>query len=149
MNFKIKFIIIFLAAIVITITGCKNNENEIIVGPDPYAGKRPFDYGVAKWVSRDPEIWFKIDENDREMFNEYFDGFIEINNEFVGIEVFFDKWDGFYISEKSNSIDAPFTRGTCKFSPEKLEVTIDKEADNCEIIKGKFDKITFIKEPLE
>lgn len=122
-------IILVLASLIVAIVSllvilsCHDEENFDMedIGHDPYAGKRPFDYGVAKWVSRDPEIWFKIDENDREMFNEYFDGFIEINNEFVGIEVFFDKWDGFYISEKSNSIDAPFTRGTCKFSPEKLE----------------------------
>lgn len=120
----------------------------LLVQCDNYVGERPLDYPETRWVSENPEMWFDIADLYGNPYDDYVYGTLISDGKQVEIRVFFDKGSGIYFASKNGNSDSPFTRGTCEFSSEKLIVTIDKERDNFEVMKGKFDKIVFIKQPL-
>lgn len=84
-------------------------------------------------------MWFKSTES----YTMYGQAMLEEKS--IEIEVSFDYSNGIYINEKGKM--EPFTVGRCTFSPRKLVVQIDKERDN--FLKGKYDKITFIRKELD
>jgi hypothetical protein len=93
-------------------------------GVDFHSGKRPYDYPPAKWMSKEPEMWFGSNYN----FDGYgFDGCLILGSQSIDIQVFFNKGNGVSFIKKGK--DEPGTRGWCKFGPDKLVVRIDKERD--------------------
>lgn len=98
---------------------------------DLYGGKRPFNYGAAKWVCENPFVWFVIDPNVEDYYSPK--GEIQVNNETLRFQLFF----GHGTNEVSFKIIKHYglgdkrleLSGECAFSPEKLIVTIDRETD--------------------
>ena len=117
----------------------------ISFGCDINAGKRPYDYPPAKWVSEEPKMWFEIGESDNNPYAllEEINGYLVLDGQNIEIEVFFDYGVGVFFSEKGYY--EPFTMGICKFFPDKLVVQIYKERDN--FLNGLCDTITFIRVP--
>lgn len=130
------------------------NDSETDIGKDPYFGMRPFDYLMTKWISEDPKIWFCIGNHDdyvnfvnTELYG-FIYGYLEEDGQNVEISIYFDKSNGVYFSEREKGVDAPHTRGECIFGEDRMTVKIDKANDNFEMIKGKYDEITFVRETL-
>jgi hypothetical protein len=119
----------------------------LLSGCDMFSGERPYNYPPAKWVSEKPKIWFEIGEpnNDPSTPIETIYGFLVLGGRHIEIEVFFNKGNGVSFYKKGNFNDGPYTRGTCKFSSDKLVVNIDKERDN--YFNGLCETITFIRVP--
>ena len=114
---------------------------------DMHSGRRPYNYPPAKWVSKEPEMWFEIDQSDNSANTpkEKIYGCLVLDGQNIEIEVFFDRGISVYFNS-INDFDS-FTRGSCKFHPDKLVVKIDKEMDN--FLNGLCKKITFIREVSE
>jgi len=95
---------------------------------DFYTGRRPVEYPNTKWVSTNPDIYFKVDKNiDNDNIGE-----IKINGKTITIKLIFDHGPGVNIvnndtfNKTRNIQDSALISGHCKFSSKKLIVTIDK-----------------------
>ncbi len=112
---------------------------------DPYADKRPVDYGDAIWASEDPEIYFTVDTSSEQYY--YPIGYVLIDDKqylcnfsfihqtnrliiyvFDGDTVIPDGWIG--------QID-----GNCDFSPDSFVMHIEEDT----VFAGKYESITFYK----
>lgn len=113
---------------------------------DPHQGERPTDYAPSKWTSETPNIWFKVltsaDDNSQESLN----GGIVLDDKTIKITVSFDGGKSVFIYN-ADSEGGLLLKGTCRFNPEKLIVTVDKETDA--ILNGQYDTITFVRKPTE
>ena len=114
---------------------------------DFYSGKRPYDYGHAKWVSESPDMWFVVEDPDPMGESPYTDhsysepkGEMFVDGKIRPFTVLFS--NGNFVTFATD-----FFSGYCTFSPEKLVVRVDKEIDN--VFDGKVDEIVFIKTPIE
>jgi hypothetical protein len=115
---------------------------------DLYYGKRPFDYGNAKWVSKEPSIWFVVDIDDEQYYSPK--GEIIIDNQTIEASFrFITETNQLFIDLiKSNSASYDsLLNGVCEFYPDKMILKVEKESDN--LFNEKYDTITFIKEPIE
>ena len=131
-----KYIICFmiLMFVIILISGCTNFYN----------GKRPVDYGHAKWIAASPDIWFVV--TDRDVNHEYLEpkGEMTVGNEVLSFTIGFNTANGgcFKIDD-----DHMLFAGACEFSPEKLIVKIDKDTDK--VFNGEVDEIVFIRTAID
>ena len=119
---------------------------------DPYSDTRPFDYGDAKWICKNPEAWFLVDLTQEEYY--YPKGEIIFNNQSIQVkfrfihqtnQVFIDLLncgDSSSITGYDSLLD-----GKCTFSPEKLVIKVDKTTDT--MFNGKYDEIVFKRESAE
>ena len=105
-------------------------------GCDMNAGKRPYDYPPAKWVSEEPEIFF-----DGVYKRHGLDGYLILEGQSIEINVFFNRGKGVSISID----DSIKLIGLCVFHPNKFTISVKKEDDN--IFNGQYKKITFIRVP--
>ncbi len=119
---------------------------------DPYDGKRPFDYGAAKWISEEPSAWFVVDPDDDEYY--YPKGEIVIDNQAIQVRFrFINQTNRIFIdlinSNNSSNITGynDVIDGECTFSPEKLIIKIEPEKDT--LFHGQYDTITFVRKPAE
>mgnify|MGYP000758587523 CR=1 FL=1 len=119
---------------------------------DLYYGKRPFDYGAAKWVCDEPSIWFVIDPDAKEYYNPY--GEIEINNQAMICRFFFIQGTNQLFIQIEGNDTAGSTEYLncemsceCEFSSEKMIATIDKEKDT--IFNGQYTELVFTRIPTE
>gem|GEM_PF-1271203 len=98
----------------------------LLTSCDLQAGKRPIDYNNTKWVSADLDIWFAVqDKHSWSCFGE-----INIDRIQSEIEVVFQSGTGigFYTTGAERWDDYLFL-GTCKFSEDKLVVTITNNSN--------------------
>ncbi len=133
---KKTIIISYLLVTLITFCGC-------VFATDFYGGKRPFDYGEAIWVSESPDAWFIV--NSYEEDERYYrpKGEIVVGNETIKFALSFDRAVTVrFTDEKGNYMLV----GTCKFGPDKLVITVDKEKDT--LFNGQYDTITFVREEI-
>lgn len=118
---------------------------------DCYSGKRPYDYGLAKWVCEDPDAWFVVDPDADDYYSPK--GEMEINGEIQRIQLIFvngtnrvfvellDK-NSSWITEYKSIID-----GKCTFSPEKMIIEVYKDMDA--ILNDQYDELIFIRTATE
>jgi len=91
---------------------------------DRHVGERPIDQPGTKWVSSDPYGWFKVaDPAERYCYGE-----IELDGEFIKIEVFFDYRKG-VIASTSKAANTTIFYGECDFQDDLLIVTISSKGD--------------------
>lgn len=116
----------------ITCGGC-------VIATDFYAGKRPYDYGKATWVCESPDAWFVVNtcEDDKDYI--YPKGEIAIGNKIIKFTISFGHGEVASFTDENDNV---ILQGTCKFSPEKLIITVDKESDK--LFNGQYDTITFV-----
>jgi len=115
-----KSIAFFLSLIIlILLSSCTADFNR---------DRRPVAYPNTKWVSTNPDIYFKVDKNiDNDNIGE-----IKINGKTITIKLIFDHGTGVYIVNNdvyiktSSTYDSNLISGICKFSRTKLIVNIDK-----------------------
>ena len=109
-----------------------------------YEGKRPYDYGAAKWVCQNPSAFFIVNPEDEEYYCPK--GEMELDGQVVPFEL------GFTI--KTNTVRFHFEgeyhdyrsfTGTCVFSPEKLIVKIDR--DIITLFPDQYDELIFTRMP--
>lgn len=131
-NMKRFLLITCILLVLITLSACV----------DYYAGRRPYDYGRAMWISESPDAWFMVTSEDDENFI-YPKGEITIDDKTIEFTLSFGHDNvAFFTDENEDDI----LRGSCKFGPEKLIITVDKDKDT--IFNGQYDTITFIREPI-
>jgi hypothetical protein len=145
-----KFLSRWLLGVVIImlLTGCSDFDirDYILFIGDRYSGERPFDYPPARWISDTPNIWFDVVPYFKDENKEWSDleGILETSEHSIKIIVWFPNTDIVVIREQVDK-DNRWLRGTCKFSPDKLIITIEKEKDT--LLNGQYDTITFIRVP--
>lgn len=131
-NLKKPLMICCILLILITFGGC-------VFATDFYYGKRPYDYGEATWVCESPDAWFIVTSEDDENVV-YPQGEINIGSETIKFTLSFGYGkDASFTDENDDMI----LFGICKFSAEKLIITVDKEKDK--LFNGKYDTITFVR----
>jgi hypothetical protein len=147
-----KFLSKWLLGIIIVmlLTGCSDFDirDYILFIGDRYSGERPIDYPPARWISDTPNIWFDVVPYFKDENKEWSDleGILETSEQSIKIIVWFPSTDVVVIREQVDK-DNRWLRGTCKFSPEKLIITIEKEEDT--LLNGQYDTITFIRVPAD
>jgi len=149
---KIKRIctVILIALLILSSTGCSGCAMGAVIA---YQGQRPFDYPPAKWVSEDPDIWFVTrapgDPLPAGVTNSWVQiGQLRINGETIDIVVGFDGGHGIDVDARTQtSTNNVLFLGSCKFSPDKLTVSIYKNYDN--IFNGQYKTIVFNRIPLD
>ncbi len=117
----------------ITCGGC-------VIATDFYAGKRPYDYGKATWVCELPDAWFVVNtpEDDKDYI--YPQGEIATDNKNIKFTISFGHGEVASFADENDNV---ILLGTCRFSPEKLIITVDKESDK--LFNGQYDTITFVR----
>jgi len=110
---------------------------------DYHSGKRPTDYGRAKWISESPDIWFIVKDPDIYGENLKSEGEIKVGGESISFTQWFDMGKSVYFSDG----DQELFSGSCKFSPEKLVVKIYKDKDK--VFNGEVDEIVFIRTSID
>lgn len=133
-----RFIIVLLTiSLSLAITGCNY---------DKYDGKRPFDYGEAKWVCSDPNAWFYVHPDAEDYHTPT--GELTLDDKVIDFKLTFPpETDLVTITAETNGNSKGFTlttSGKCTFSPNEFTITIDKQGD--EIFEGKCDRLVFVKE---
>lgn len=119
--------------VLITCGGC-------VIATDFYAGKRPYDYGKATWVCESPDAWFVVNTQEDDKDYIYPQGEIAIGNKIIKFTISFGHGE---VASFTDEDDNVILQGTCKFSPEKLIITVDKESDK--LFNGQYDTITFVR----
>lgn len=119
---------------------------------DPYSGRRPSDYGNAKWVCEELNAWFAVDlsqEDDGDPKGE-----LELDGNRYPIKLYFIHQTNqvFLVVMKSNLIDENTDMGElwgeCSFSKEKLIIHInDPERDT--LFDGKYESLSFYRKELD
>lgn len=130
---KKGLIISSIVLILITLGGCT-------IATDFYSGKRPYDYGEATWVCESPNAWFIVNSVEEDENFIYPKGEITIGNKTIKFTLSFGHGKGASFVDENDDV---ILLGTCKFSPEKLIITVDKKTDT--LFNGKYDTITFIR----
>lgn len=132
---KKTIIISYLLVTLITFCGC-------VFATDFYGGERPYDYGEAIWVSESPEAWFYVNPpGDR--FSIFLKGEFVVGDETIKFTLSFGySATASFTDEK----DRDLLMGTCKYGPDKLVITVDKEKDT--LFNGKYDTITFVRKEI-
>lgn len=130
---KKGLIISSIVLILITLGGCG-------IATDFYSGKRPYDYGKATWVCESPSVWFIVNSFEDDENFIYPKGEVAIGNKTIKFTLSFGHGkEASFVNEN----DEVILLGTCKFSSEKLVITVDKKTDT--LFNGRYDTITFIK----
>jgi hypothetical protein len=134
---KKTLLISCILLILITFCGC-------VIATDFYSGKRPYDYGKATWVCESPDAWFIVNTSEDDENFIYPKGEIAIGNKTVEFTLSFGHGKEASFTDENDDV---ILLGTCKFSSEKLIVTVDKEKDV--ILNGQYDTITFVRKPIK
>jgi len=118
----------------------------LCTGCIPYQGERPFDYPPARWISQTPDLWFDV--GDKSVYQDatkelLLEGQLTTENQRMDVLVSFGAVDEIYIKRKIDGAKPCWFKGHCKFSPEKLVVTVEKDSDS--LLNGQYDTITFIR----
>ena len=130
---KKTLIISCLLLILITFCGC-------FITTDFYSGKRPYDYGKATWVCESPDAWFIVNTPEDDERFVYPKGEIAVGDKTIKFTLSFGHSNVASFTDKNHNV---ILRGACKFSPEKLIITVYKETDT--IFNGQYDTITFVR----
>lgn len=118
---------------------------------DLYYGKRPYDYGAARWVCEDISAWFEVDPDAEEYY--YPEGEVEIDDQTWHLKLYFVTETKYVSLKTSRSYESGKGSyigdldGECEFSPEKLIIKIDKETDT--IFHGQLDELVFVRTPID
>lgn len=120
------------------------------------AGKRPTDFPMTRWVCEEADMYFDVPAeyspiviDGVDTFDTCMYGAITVNGQYYGVRVNFGYGSEVFFDSSDTFEDQPYTMGACDFSTEKLVVTIDKERDGFEPMKGRFDTLTFIRQPVD
>lgn len=105
-----------------------------------YSGKRPYDYGKATWVCESPDAWFIVNASEDDEDFIYPKGEITIGNKTIKFTLSFGHGKAAAFMDENDDV---ILLGTCKFSSEKLIITVDKETDT--LLDGQYDTITFVR----
>lgn len=112
---------------------------------DPYADKRPYDYGDAKWVCESPNIYFVVDTSHEDYYNESV-GEIEIDGNMYPCTFGFihqtnQVWVNIF-ADNLLSLDSRIgeLHGDCDFSEDSLTIHIDTKLST--VWNGKYESIT-------
>ena len=142
-NIKKIAVLILISIIVLTFSCCDTNVlNKILPGNyDASYGKRPDYFPNTKWVSEEPNIWFKVNDKENSGNNEI-KGEILFEDEVFNFEAYFDMGIGFNIivEAKDNQHNMTIT-GSCKFYSDRLIVEIEDDP----LFNGKYNTISFYK----
>lgn len=155
------FALVLCAVLIPLNTNWTDSEDEKILRLDDSV-VFPTDFPGTKWVSEDGSMWFIVkhdyhdqylDENStkEEIVNTLaLPGFILTDDGPVEMKVLEDDIFGLRISfrEKNDELFPPATEGKYECTNEKLIVTIDKDNDDFDAMKGKYDTIVFYSEQL-
>lgn len=141
-NIKKILIGLMSVAIVFILSGCDITGWLPNFGYHPYVGERPYDYPAARWKSETPDFWFDTNLSDTDEYM-ILKGELTYDDNSVEVLVDFGFTDDIHIRENKSNAELRGLSGHCKFSPEKLVVTVDKETDT--LLNGQYDTITFIR----
>lgn len=125
-------VICILLALLTSWGGC-------VITTDFYAGKRPYDYGEAIWVSEAPDAWFAVAPRE-DAYSIYPEGELSIDNKIIKFVISFGYSQNACFTDENNNI---ILVGTCKYSPEKLVIIVDKKRSPC--LNDQYESITFVR----
>lgn len=127
---------ICVAVFCFTISGC---------GFDPYYGKRPFDYGEAKWTCDAPLAWFIVDP-----YADDYDsptGVVQVNNQTIQFRLIFVHETNLVFFQTIDAGTAEYNNaeltGECVFSSTKFTIKVDTKTDS--IFNGQYEELVFKK----
>lgn len=140
-----KKAVILVCLFLVLLTGCIS---------DPYSNKRPFDYGEAKWVCEEHNIWFCVDMKKEDYYypegevqldgNTYFCKFYFIHQtNQVSISVYPLEYATIPDTERDRCKILAELDGDCSFSKESLTIFVETESDT--IFNKKIDSLTFLR----
>lgn len=133
-NLKRIISVILLSVTILIFSGCILHQ-----------GERPTDYGPAKWISNDPNIWFEVLETDDKLGTNRMSpiGQIILGNRSIDFTMHFDGGITVYFYNADGKSGLLFS-GTCNFSIDNLIVKINKNKDT--VFNGEIDQIVFKRE---
>jgi hypothetical protein len=114
----------------------------IITGLDPWFGKKPYDYGKAKWTSESPKGWFIVHAHEEDADYMYPKGEFIVDDKNIDFTLYLPNRTADFHDNNRNVILC----GKCKYYPDKIVITVNKAKDK--IFNMKMDRITFVREPL-
>ena len=119
---------------------------------DLYSGKRPYDYGAAKWVCEEASVWFTVDPDAKEYYSP--EGEIQIGDQTKPCKLFFiHQTDQVSLTilkterPNDNELYDGELEGVCTFSPDRLVIKVDTGNDT--IFGGKYEELIFVRTPIE
>ncbi len=130
---KKALILCCILLMIITFSGC-------VFAIDFYSGKRPYDYGEAIWVCESPSGWFAVNASENDENFIYPEGEFVVDDRTVKFTLSFGYSNKASFEDEN---DVMILLGTCKFSSNKLIITVDKETDT--LFNGYYDTITFVR----
>jgi hypothetical protein len=134
---KKVLILVLITGIWLSLSGCNRDSKS-------YA---PLNHENTRWVSEDPNIFFEVSEEFRELTRYKTYGQISIDGEITEIVVCFDHGVGMYVFELlPDGNREHLFGGLSKFYPDKLEV--NKINNGKEVFGKSVKKITFFMEPI-
>ncbi len=133
---KKEFCFLCLFLFILSLTSCMR---------DPYADKRPVDYGDAVWVSENPEIYFTVDTSSEEHY--YPIGYVLVDGKQYLCDFSFVHQTNrliIYIFDGDTVVPNGWIGqidGNCDFSPDSFVMHIEGDT----VFAGKYESITFYK----
>lgn len=138
--------VILIWSIVITLSFSSCNY-------DLYSGKRPYDYGNAKWTCETASAWFIVDLAQDDYYCP--EGELQLNGQTLPLKVTFIHGVSDVIlrvtkpgheTDEDDSVELRI-KGDCVFSPDRLIIKIKQGTD--EIFNGEHGELVFIRESIE
>ena len=133
---KIYVGIILTAAVMAGFEACER-QSKNKSGAQHEQGIRPYDYGYAKWVSEEPDIWFvTYGEWEDDPYWDVPEGVIRMGNRLIPFEARFDDKTGVVFvlddgeddyslqSHREEDASVELLCGECSFSPDVLKVWV-------------------------
>lgn len=119
--------------------GCLLFCTLFLMGCDPNAGKRPYNYANTTWVSEEPYIMMKTEKTDEPSYCE-----MEVNGEIVQVEILFASGTLVAVAPYGSTDDSEtYFKGHCKFSKKKCVI---KDIEDCKgVLDDSVKEITLIR----
>ena len=111
---------------------------------DPYSGRRPYDYGDARWSCDLIDAYFTVDLSKEDYY--YPEGEMKINNTIYKFKLYFvHQTNQIFLSvfENKSNLKIGELCGECSFSEKTLTIEVDSKRDT--IFDGRYPTIIFIR----
>lgn len=128
-------IFIYITIVLLNLSACNY---------DPYSGRRPYDYGDARWSCDLIDAYFTVDLSKEDYY--YPEGEMKINNTIYKFKLYFvHQTNQIFLSvfENKSNLKIGELCGECSFSEKTLTIEVDSKRDT--IFDGRYPTIIFIR----